>query len=70
MNHGRVFDAGDDLYGAAAMLASFDIDLEHALEALCPCHRPVAFGRADGGIAAPAAPCGGDALTQAVVGGG
>ena len=30
----RVFDAGDDLDGATAVAAGFDIDLEYALQAL------------------------------------
>ena len=66
---GGVFDTGDDLYGATAVLADFDVDLEDALEALCPSHRPMAFGRGLGWIAASPAPRGGDLLSQSVVGG-
>ena len=40
----RIFDAGDDLHGSAAGLASPDIDVEHALEALRPGHDDMAFG--------------------------
>ena len=39
----RIFDAGDDLHGSAAGLASLDIDVEHALEALRPGHDDMAF---------------------------
>ena len=39
-----IFDAGDDLHGSAAGVASSDIDVEHALEALRPGHGGMAFG--------------------------
>ena len=39
-----VFDTGDHLDGAAALLTGFDIDLEHAFEALSPSHGGVALG--------------------------
>lgn len=39
-----IFDAGDDLHGAAAGLASGDVDVEHALEALCRGHGGMTFG--------------------------
>ena len=40
----RIFDAGDNLHGSAAGLASPDIDVEHALEALRPGHDDIALG--------------------------
>ena len=40
----RIFDAGDDLHGSAAGLASLDIDIENTLEALGPGHDDMAFG--------------------------
>jgi len=43
-DHLGIFDAGDDLHGSAAGLASLDIDVEHALEALRPGHDDMAFG--------------------------
>jgi hypothetical protein len=39
-----VFDAGDDLHGAAAGLAGRDVDVEYPLEALRPVHGGMAFG--------------------------
>jgi hypothetical protein len=33
-----ILDAGNDLDGAAAFTARFDINTEHALEPLCPSH--------------------------------
>lgn len=38
-----VFDAGDDLHGATAGLAGFDVDVEHALHVLCPRHHGTAL---------------------------
>jgi len=32
----RIFNAGDDVHGAAAFMAGFNIDVEHLLEPLCP----------------------------------
>ncbi len=37
-NHGRVFDCGDDLEGAAAVGAAFDVDVEHPFEQPRPTH--------------------------------
>jgi hypothetical protein len=45
LDDGRVFDAGDDLYRSAALATSFDVEVEYALQALCPRHRSVALGR-------------------------
>ena len=42
-DHLGIFDAGDDLHGSAAGLASLDIDVEHALETLRPGHDDMAF---------------------------
>ncbi len=33
-----IFDAGDDLHRTATYLAGFNVDVEHALEALRPAH--------------------------------
>ena len=57
----RVFNAGNDLHWAAANMAGFDIDAEHALEPLCPGHGGMALGGCSvlcfiGGLAALAAP--------------
>ena len=41
----RIFDAGDDLHGAAADTADFDVDIEHTLQALRPAHRCPALNR-------------------------
>ena len=41
----RVFDAGDDLHRAAALLAALDLDAEDAFEALRPGHRGVLWQR-------------------------
>ncbi len=38
LDHGGVFDAGDDLHLSATGLAGLDIDLEYALQTLRPCH--------------------------------
>ena len=43
-DHYRIFNASDDLDGAAALLADRDIDVEHPLEALGPGHGRVPFG--------------------------
>lgn len=43
-DHHRVFDTGDDLDGTTAFATGFDVDIEDALEALCPGHGHVAFG--------------------------
>ena len=43
LDHHRVFDAGDDLYGATAAFAGFDVDVEHPLQALRPSHGGPAF---------------------------
>ena len=40
-----VVDAGVDPDGARTHLAAFDIDVEHAFEALCPSHRATTPGR-------------------------
>ena len=48
LDHHRVFDAGDDLYGATAAFAGFDVDVEHPFQALRPGHGgPVCCRRAD-----------------------
>ena len=44
VNHCRILDAGDDFDGTAALTSGFDVDVEHALEALCPRHGRTAFG--------------------------
>ena len=36
-DHG-VFDTGDDFHGATLCMASFNVDVEHPLEALRPRH--------------------------------
>ena len=41
MNGSVLSRLGDDLHGAAAGLAGFDVDVEHALESLCPSHGDV-----------------------------
>ena len=38
-----VFDTGDHLDGTDALIAGFDIDFEHAFEALCPGHGGTAW---------------------------
>ena len=38
LDHGGVFDAGDDLHRTTTHFAGFDVDAEHALEALRPGH--------------------------------
>ena len=43
LDHHRVFDAGNDLNGAAAFTAGFNVDVEEALAALCPGHRCPTF---------------------------
>jgi len=45
LDHHRILDAGDDAHRPAAGRAGLDVDLEHALEALCPSHRSPALGR-------------------------
>lgn len=45
LNDHRVLHAGDDAYRALASLASFDVDVEHALQPLSPRHGGVAFRR-------------------------
>jgi len=40
----RVLDAGDDLDGAAALLAGFDVDLEYPFKTLRPGHGGAALG--------------------------
>jgi len=45
LDHRRVLDAGDDAHRPAAHRAGFDVNAEHALEALCPSHRRPALGR-------------------------
>ena len=37
-DHGGIFDSGDDLQGAPAVGAVFDIDVEYALEQARPAH--------------------------------
>ena len=37
-NHGGLFVRGDDLQVAATLRAVFEVDIEHALERLCPAH--------------------------------
>jgi len=39
----RIFDTGNDLDGAAAFTARFDVNTEHALEPLCPSHGRMTF---------------------------
>ena len=62
LDHQRVFDAGDDFHAATADTASFGVDIEHALQALCPAHRYVACDRLGRfwprcfGLITPAAP--------------
>ncbi len=43
VDDGLVFDAGDDLDGAAAASAGLHVDVENTLEPLCPGHRGMAF---------------------------
>ena len=43
LDHCRIFDAGNDLHLPATGLAGFYLNLEHPLQALCPCHRRVAI---------------------------
>ena len=38
----QLFDTGDHFDGTAALLTGFDIDLEHAFEALRPAHGSIA----------------------------
>ena len=45
LNNRWVFDAGDDLDITTALSAGFNINVKHALQALCPGHCCVAFGR-------------------------
>ena len=40
----RLFDTGDHFDGTPALLTGFDIDLEHAFEALRPAHGSIALG--------------------------
>ena len=44
LNNYRIFDTSDDLNGTAAFTC-LDIDVEDALEALCPGHGRAPFGR-------------------------
>ena len=62
-------DAGDDPHRPAAVLADFDIDPEHALEALCPSHglASLGLGLVRIGLSPPAAPRRGDPSAVAVV---
>ncbi len=45
INYHWIFDAGDDLDVAAAVLAGLDVDVENALEPLRPAHGGPAFDR-------------------------
>ena len=45
LDHGRVFDARDDLDTAAAVRAGLDVDLKHSLEPLRPAHCCTLLGR-------------------------
>jgi hypothetical protein len=40
-----VFNAGDNLHSTPATVTNLNIDIEHALQALCPGHRRVALCR-------------------------
>ncbi|MFT4635737.1 MAG: hypothetical protein ACI9OI_001534, partial [Chitinophagales bacterium] len=40
-----IFNAGDDLNAAAALITDFDSHIEHTLSSLRPCHRCSAFLR-------------------------
>ena len=70
LDHGRVFDAGNDLHLPATGFAGLNIDLEHTLETLRPGHCRVAYGR--GRVCArgltPSAPRRGHWLAQGRVG--
>jgi hypothetical protein len=44
LDDGRVFDAGDDLYDAAAVATGFNVDVEDSLQTLRPSHGRAAFG--------------------------
>ncbi len=51
-----ILDAGDDLEGPAALRAAFNVDAEHAFQALRPVHRDVLrCGTAGGSLIRPAA---------------
>ena len=68
-----IFDASDDLYGAATAGAGFHVDIEHALEALRPGHRGVTFDGRFGltivvASRAFAATCGSDLGTPVMIG--
>ena len=45
LDHGRIFDAGNDLHLPATGFAGLYIDLEHALQTLRSCHCRVAVCR-------------------------
>ena len=71
-----MFDGGDDLRGAAAGLADFDVDVEYAFETLCPSHGSMLIGGGSvslvggRGLAALAAPGGSRECPVLAVGGG
>ena len=44
LDHDRVFDTSNDLDVAAAAFADLDVDVENALQALCPSHGGPTFG--------------------------
>jgi hypothetical protein len=44
LDHHWILDAGNDFHCAAAFTTCFDIDVEHAFQALCPGHGGAPFG--------------------------